>query len=156
MCVCIYIYFHILAYIFDIVRLGSNNVTCVLIPSYSFWKFNLVNNNNNITIYRLRYNFKSLFQILRFISWLSSLVDISYIIILHRKLFYYVCDLLCLTVNQLSWLFLQTITCYTGTTANFCGDEDNDLYIFFKERGYTSTNNARFTLQVYAQRVDST
>lgn len=77
MCVYIYIYFHILAYIFDIVRLGSNNVTCVLIPSYSFWKFNLVNNNNNITIYRLRYNFKSLFQILRFISWLSSLVDIS-------------------------------------------------------------------------------
>lgn len=50
---------------------------------------------------------------------------------------------------------LHTITCYTGTTANFCGDEDNDLYIFFKERGYTSTNNARFMLQVYAQRVDN-
>lgn len=103
MCVYIYIYFHILAYIFDIVRLGSNNVTCVLIPSYSFWKFNLVNNNNNITIYRLRYNFKSLFQILRFISWLSSLVDISDIIILHRKLFYYVCDLL--SINSLDYFY---------------------------------------------------
>lgn len=50
---------------------------------------------------------------------------------------------------------LHTITCSTGTTANFCGDEDDELYIFFKKRGFTTTNNARFMLQVYAQRVDN-
>lgn len=130
MCIYIYIYFHILAYIFDIVRLGSNNVTCVLIPSYSFWKFNLVNNNNNITIYRLRYNFKSLFQILRFISWLSSLVDISDIIILHRKLFYYVCDLLCLTVNQLLIIFTDYHLLYRNHGQLLWWWRQWSLYIF--------------------------
>lgn len=27
---------------------------------------------------------------------------------------------------------------------NFCGDEDNDFYIFFKECGYILINNVRF------------
>lgn len=50
---------------------------------------------------------------------------------------------------------LHTITCNTGTNTPFCGEEKNDLYIFFKERGLATAYKANFVLLVYVQRVDN-
>lgn len=62
------------------------------------------------------------------------------------------------SINFLDKLFLilQKIACSTGTTANFCGDESDPLYVLFKERGLTTAYKARFMLQVYVEKVDST